>query len=397
MPSGWRHVPPALGDAAPQAPHPGRPRPSARIPGLDGLRAISISLVLLGHLVGTRGFPALATRLPYAEIAYFGVRVFFVISGFLITTLLLDELGKTGRISLRQFYMRRTFRIFPAYIALLVVVFGLSVAGRITLARGDMLHAVTYTMNYHPQRSWWVGHLWSLAVEEQFYLLWPAVIVLTGRRRALWAAAGVVALVPLVRLAEWQLVPSMRSVMLNTFETCGDALAIGCLLAGTRDMLWGNARFRALVLSRWFIPAAYVVALGLSWRFRPSLLLGGTATNVVIALVIERCVRRGTTTAIGRVLNWTPIVFIGTLSYSLYLWQQLFINRDSSAVISAFPLNLMLALLAATASYYAVELPMLRARQSLARRMQGPRQRATADPAARASSSDVSSGSYIAH
>jgi peptidoglycan/LPS O-acetylase OafA/YrhL len=165
--------------------------------------------------------------------------------------------------------------------------------------------------------------------------------------------------------------------------------------------LWGNARFRALVLSRWFIPAAYVVALGLSWRFRPSLLLGATATNVVIALVIERCVRCGKTGVVGRVLNWTPIVFIGTLSYSLYLWQQLFINRDSSATISAFPLNLVLALLAATASYYAVELPMLRARLTLARRMQGSRQRATTAPSApaahAASTPDASSGSHTAH
>ena len=97
---------------------------ATRIPSLDGLRAISIVAVVLGHMAGTRGFPAALTaiiRNPIVDFANLGVRVFFVISGFLITGILIDESARTGGISLKRFYYRRTLRIFPAYIALLLV------------------------------------------------------------------------------------------------------------------------------------------------------------------------------------------------------------------------------------------------------------------------------------
>jgi peptidoglycan/LPS O-acetylase OafA/YrhL len=121
-----------------------------RIPGLDGLRAVSILFVLSGHLVGN----------PFGDLANLGVRVFFVISGYLITLLLIREEGKTGTVSLRQFYARRALRIFPASYSLVLVVTAAYILGVIDLHRGDLLHAYTYTMNYSVDRSWWLGHLW---------------------------------------------------------------------------------------------------------------------------------------------------------------------------------------------------------------------------------------------
>lgn len=140
-----------------------------RIPSLDGLRAISILFVVFGHLGGTRNAPEIITFLE--RYANFGVRVFFIISGYLITTLLLREHAKTSTISLREFYIRRVYRIFSAAYAFAIValvVFASQMRFR------DVLTALTYTVNYNSSPPWPIGHLWSLAVEEQFYILWPA-------------------------------------------------------------------------------------------------------------------------------------------------------------------------------------------------------------------------------
>lgn len=335
-----------------------------RIPSLDGLRAFSITAVLLGHLAGTHGFPAPLAHLiehDVVDVANFGVRVFFVISGFLITGLLLSEEANYGRISLGRFYLRRTFRIMPAYIVFLVAVLILRQVGWLALRPGDVAHAVTYTMNYHLDRAWYVGHLWSLSVEEQFYLLWPATLLLLGVRRGLRAALVFVLLAPLFRIGTWYLVPDWRYLIGNTFETTGDSIAVGCLLAGWRAGLWKRAWYRRVIASRWIIPALGVLAVVLSSRFRPAVLLGITAMNVVIALGIDRCVRRSDG-VVGRVLNVRPVAYVGLLSYSLYLWQQLFVNRSATVAVASFPLNMVLAITLAVLSYYLVERPMLRLR-----------------------------------
>ena len=139
-----------------------------RIPSLDGLRAISITLVLVAHLAGTRNFPLSEATGNFWGLGEFGVRVFFVISGFLITGLLMQELAQEGRIRLGRFYLRRTLRIFPPYYTLLAALGLASVFGAVTLAPHDLLHGATYTSNYYLGRSWFLGHSWSLSVEEQF-------------------------------------------------------------------------------------------------------------------------------------------------------------------------------------------------------------------------------------
>ena len=114
-----------------------------------------------------------------------GVQIFFVISGFLITSLLLREKESTGSISLKLFYARRTLRIFPAFYLFFITIAVLSYLRLIELPRYDLLHAATYTMNYSGNGTWWMGHLWSLSVEEQFYFVWPSLMFLIGTRNAL--------------------------------------------------------------------------------------------------------------------------------------------------------------------------------------------------------------------
>ena len=177
-----------------------------QIASLDGLRAISIGFVIFAHLSGTQFFPSFVVA--RRSFGNYGVRIFFVISGFLITTLLLQELASSGRISLKRFYLRRVFRILPAKYFYILATLIATLIGWIHVSGNDFMHALTYTANYDFDRSWYVTHLWSLAVEEQFYLIWPAVLALAGSRKGMLVAASMIAVSPLLRTIAFGLVRS---------------------------------------------------------------------------------------------------------------------------------------------------------------------------------------------
>jgi peptidoglycan/LPS O-acetylase OafA/YrhL len=340
---------------------------SGRIPSLDGLRAISIGLVLVGHLAWTRNFPLHATWV--ADLAELGVRVFFVISGYLISSLLFADrrridAGTLGPgAALKQFYIRRAYRIFPAAYAFLLVIAVLDATDVIHLLRHDLLAAATYTSNFHQPRAWWLGHLWSLSVEEQFYMLWPAVVLLAGTRRAQWVAALSLVVAPAIRVLIWYRWPELRLHLGEAFPTIFDAIAAGCVLAAVRARLATNALYLRFSNSAAFavVPLAVLGAALLSDRPRIDLVVGQGVQNIGIALVIERCIRRADGRW-GRLLNSRPLVAVGALSYSFYLWQQPFINRHATGWPQAFPVNVALAALLAFASYHLVEQPFLRLR-----------------------------------
>jgi len=138
-------------------------------------------------------------------------------------------------------------------------------------------------MNYDGQRVWDVGHLWSLAVEEQFYLVWPAVVLLAGSRRsALRIALGVIVVAPIIRVIE------ASTTALPSIDTSFDAIAAGCVLALSRDTLMTHAWYRRAVASRWIALVLIVAGLVASIRYRPGLLIGETLMNVGIALAVDR-------------------------------------------------------------------------------------------------------------
>ncbi len=329
-----------------------------RIPALDGIRAISIALVLCAHAIGTRHVPMNPRLSGFA--GDIGVRAFFVLSGFLITTLLLREREQRGSISLWGFYVRRAFRIFPAFYAYLIVVSLLAVFGVVSLRENDLLAAASYTTNFHADRSWWTGHLWSLAVEEQFYVLWPLVLITLGLMRAWWFAAAALVGAPFVRMALWHFLPAHRDLVDQAFPCVFDAIATGCLLAFAARALNGSARCARVLDSRWFWPVA-LLAIAPMLITNPHVRygLGMTAANLGIAAIILRCVSRPASRA-SRVLERPTLVWVGTLSYSLYLWQQLFLNRHADLWINHFPVNIVAALVAATACHYLIERPVLR-------------------------------------
>ena len=343
-----------------------------RIPSLDGLRAISVVLVLVAHTAETRGFPSLGRfRWIPEKCGEFGVKVFFVISGFLITSLLVQELAGKGSISLRAFYLRRAFRIFPVYYFYLAVIFALVGLGVFSHKNDDALFSLTYTMNYHYNRSWNVGHAWSLSVEEQFYLLWPAVMCFAGARRRVQVAMAVVLIGPIARAVSWIIERRLgQSVGIGqTFPTVADALAVGCLLALLRDRIASLERYNAFLRSPWFalVPLTAVFAMLGTRVLAFNHTIAQTIINVSVCVTIDRCVRIPGG-AVIRLLNSRPFVFIGTLSYSIYMWQQPFLNPENTSPILRFPYNLLFVLPAAYASYHLIEKPFLDLRVRLERR-----------------------------
>jgi peptidoglycan/LPS O-acetylase OafA/YrhL len=242
-----------------------------RIPSLDGLRALSIVLVIIAHFAGTAHLPK--SFEPIEHLGNYGVRFFFVISGFLITTLLLKEYAKTKSVSLRHFYIRRCLRILPAFYVYVGSIVVLTAIGLITLYPGDLLHALTYTMNYQNipvdipngrANGWYLTHLWSLSVEEQFYLLWPLLFLLLRPRRALTLAGFVILLAPVLRAAMWRhLSPAgfdiVTTAVSRQFEAVADALATGCLLAGLYNWLGASQPYQAFARSKYF---ALVLLIG---------------------------------------------------------------------------------------------------------------------------------------
>ncbi len=328
------------------------------IPSLDGLRAISITFVLLAHLTGTLHFPLF---MRFEELGYFGVRVFFcVISGYLITSILLAEMARTGTVSLTKFYFRRTIRLFPASYFLIAVVAVLAAAGRLALHKYDLALSLTYLMNYYDGRGWNLGHLWSLAVEEQFYLLWPFTLRSLGTTRAMQLLVGVIAITPLIRLSSPHLGPVLGAGA--SFPLVADALAAGCLLAGWRDVFYRNPLYRRVLTSRWFLVIP-LLTLGLNYLPFTKLhwLVLDTLMNAGIALTTDWAMRNPAS-SVGRILNYPAVSFFGVLSYSLYLWQQIFLNRTSTSPLCQFPVNLVLALGMAMISYLCVESPLLKLR-----------------------------------
>jgi peptidoglycan/LPS O-acetylase OafA/YrhL len=341
----------------------------SRIPSLDGLRALSIALVLIGHALMSfklRG----AGRDVAAALGGMGVSVFFVISGFLITHLLLREQEKTGEISLRDFYVRRTFRIWPAFYFFLLVCFVLQRSGIIELPTISLLYAGAYVWNYAPAATnTWLGHTWSLAVEEQFYLFWPLVVIGLGRRRAIGVSLAILLLSPIVRGLTLALLDHDHFLvhrMWMTAHTRFDTIMIGCLAS----LLWRvpafhaalGAMFRAKLqhgaLAFFLLGSAPLRTL-VPWYHS---VVGYSVEAVCIVLIMLWSVQR-TDTPWARLLNCAPLVHLGVISYSVYLWQQIFLNEKNLSWTGILPISLICTLAAAEFSFFCIERPALRLRE----------------------------------
>lgn len=337
-----------------QRERPVRPRLGHRR-ALDGIRGIAVLMVLLGHLGIQRVAPA----------GTVGVSLFFVLSGFLITMLLLEEHEQRGSVRLGRFYARRALRLFPALVVLLVVV------GAYAAATGDIDAPIGYTALYAANLAAMrgvdlgvLGHTWSLALEEQFYLVWPAVLVLLWRRPR-WApvvvvagivaslAANVVVLRSHGEAGTWERVtfgPDTRSY----------ALFVGCLVAILLPTL-----LRSRVLARAVLPAAAVVVVASAIGDRsPAYTLVALPLVAIAGAVLIVSGFKGSNALLRHIGGSRLLTGIGRISYGLYLWHiPVFVvlgpPLQGAPFVVRAALRVVVSLAVAAASYHLVERPFL--------------------------------------
>ncbi len=331
-------------------------------PALDGLRALAIVAVLLYHTGGL---------LPGGTV---GVDLFFVLSGFLITTLLLEEMSATGSLSLRGFYHRRVVRLLPALVVMLVVLLLLSalVATALHRSLGKDLFGVVAGIGYfsnlamtaEPTTMSMPGelrHLWSLAAEEQFYLVWPVVLCFVLRGRVRIALIVVSAGAVLMSARQFQLYADGASWERIGFgiDTRNVSILVGCMLA-LFLALPGRPR---LEKAGWLGPPAAACVIAFFFvDFGRQLFAGPLIVFAICCAVLILGVLDGRS-PLARALSLSPVVFVGRISYSLYLWHfPVFVIMDvnKSGVVPAAVPALAITVALALASYYLIEVPFLR-------------------------------------
>jgi peptidoglycan/LPS O-acetylase OafA/YrhL len=349
--------------------------PRRRLDYLDGWRAIAVALVILSHVTGFRAEPlflkALARWLPMGQV---GVLIFFFISGFVISRSALLEIEANSGFSIKAFYIRRVFRIMPPLALYLAVCLGLGALGIVSFGVGNALPAFLYVCNIAPlsQCAWLGGHTWSLAFEEQFYLLFPVLLTVFVLRRAPF-------LPHLVAALAFCAMPLLFP--LSYIGWLGFTLVYGLFIAGLLAARFEAVIFR--VVSRWALPG-FVMATALV-LLAPVTLPWATLANTyplsfivtIPAMVLCSGAAGG---AVTRALSNGPLCYVGRISYSIYLWQELAASELFRGQNLAVELAAIAAVVALCAVLFeAMERPLIRLGGRLSRRVPDAPPRRTAE------------------
>jgi peptidoglycan/LPS O-acetylase OafA/YrhL len=345
-----------------------------RIPCLDGIRAVAIAMVIALHTCQRMTWPranSLAMRIlkgkGHEPMWGDGVEIFFVLSGFLISTQLLREFDKSGTIKLRSFYIRRGFRILPALYVYLTVAALFCMWQNIPAGTHPFLSSGLFYIDYFQGSNLWItAHNWSLSVEEQFYFLWPALLLFMlqrkGRAAAIKTAIFLILLAPVLRIAGvLSKIAYLQHRSASMFHTRIDALMCGCLAALLLGIPKYEAVYKQLARIWWVFPLFFLTvsrALDVVFGSLYFFSIGSTLESICVAFFIV-WVSRNAGSLIGRVLDSRVLSFIGVLSYSLYLWQTLFINGENHTWLAWMPINFVLLAAAAWGSYTFIEQPSL--------------------------------------
>ncbi|MFE3163108.1 acyltransferase family protein [Streptomyces sp. NPDC059224] len=355
-----------------------------RVAGIDGLRTVAVVLVIVYHV-----------RPDLVPGGSVGVDVFFTISGFVITRLLVAEYARTGRIGLWAFYRRRWLRLMPALLVMCALTALLSLALPLPLFRGTWVAAVLAAGSAvnlvragasatSPDLTAPLGHTWSLGVEEQFYLAWPLLVLALLRRSAPRAVLGWVTalcvLPVLWRTVLWD--PAAVHRIYNGPDTRADQLLVGALLALVLARLRADDP-RLALLRRWAgrlcRPAAVLLVL-IAWRipitetngWSPVWYTAGFLVAAVLSATVVAALQLCPRSRLSRLLSLSAPAWVGrNLSYGMYLWHYPVIRLLHDLGVRGAPLvpvGLLATLVAALASYALLERPLLRRGRSRVRR-----------------------------
>lgn len=339
-------------------------------PALTGLRGVAIAFVLAHHYVAY----LLPMRLAHlASGGFLGVDVFFVLSGFLITTLLLEEADRTrGTISLRRFYSGRALRLLPP-VVLLLIGYDLMVAW--TRPHPVPLHEVVRSnlIVFFYATNWFqslgtpiaeeLNHTWSLAVEEQFYFVWPLIVIIALRLGGRTWMAVTALLAAICAIALWRAHlytgPASWPKVYERSDARADTLLVGALAS----VLWRAGWITPRRLRPIALPCAVVIVLSAQYAHRDSARLydaGFTLLAFASATVIVSVI--GQTRGLGAVLSWRPLVALGEISYGVYVFHMLVlatvIREFHARALERGAVALAITLAVATASYLIVERPL---------------------------------------
>jgi peptidoglycan/LPS O-acetylase OafA/YrhL len=329
---------------------------SQKLPGLDGFRMIAVMAVLIAHSgVGT------------VFTARHGVAGFFVLSGFLITILLLREYSNSETISIRDFYMRRSLRIFPAYYSFVLVTITWELFRESDTIDGFIIPSIFYVTNYYNafegHLSSPLAHLWSLAIEEQFYLLWPVIflsLMRYGRNVVILFLVCIILVVMVWRSYSFSVLGFDISYVYNAFDTRVDNLAIGCAMAFLVDKKF-FLKFAQKISDRFWMP---FVTLGLLYGSRqiPSSDYAYGPAFTIDALLLSVLLLQFMRLSQGWFWGWlnSPlVVYLGIISYPTYLWHVWGLQAGKKLGFLPEPMQLLagvlLSFLLAVLSYHVIE------------------------------------------
>ncbi|MEZ5304509.1 MAG: acyltransferase [Verrucomicrobiales bacterium] len=330
---------------------------NGKLPSLDGLRAIAIFLVIGDHWAALGLLPESALgwwhRLFSGSV---GVRVFFVLSGYLITTLLLREASRSGKVNLKRFYARRAFRILPCYFLFLIA---LAISDR-SIGDKSYIQAITFTTYMWGAPNWETSHLWSLAVEMQFYFVWPVLFRCVATKYRWLFPAALILISPVIRVIDQEQFSYRFSL---TILTHGDELAFGCLAAILSRNISDVLALFGIWQRPWLMRLGCVVVFLFVWQVKASNYAGSLTTPFLpsvqaccIALLILSLVEVNSGVA-SRLLNIPALCWVGSVSYSLYIWQQIFLGPYSAVSLGEGIARVGGVFLVATGSFYLIETP----------------------------------------
>jgi len=345
------------------------------IPSLDGWRAVAIIMVVQAHFMLTleKG-TVIHTILKFTTIGILGVKIFFVLSGFLITTLLIKEKIKFGQINLKKFFIRRGLRIVPVLYIYLISVFFINEIFQLNLIPSNFLGPLLYINNFNFFSAIWLtGHTWSLAVEEQFYLIWPFVFRYLSN--SLKICLIIIIIIPFIKILQ-HLNPQISNYILAPFFVpassifTGVLISLSCFNSYISNKFIKQKKFKYsifIVCIIWIYVNYYISSRGIYGIY--SVPFGDIFTDFCIAyLILFSIVRKSH--FIFAILNSKFLKKIGVISYSIYIWQQLFIIPKGNYPILEqyfyFPFNLILVFGFGYLSYYFFERPFLKLKNKFA-------------------------------